>query len=86
VRLCDNQGTGLQFSVNELFNFNAYPYSTDNLTKAMYTYQLQEQDGITFNLDYATSGVGCTARGIFNAYRALPQVYERVISIELVKQ
>jgi len=84
VQMTDGNGAGLQFKVNELFNFNAYPYSTDNLTKAMYTYQLQEQDGITFNLDYATSGVGCTARGIFNAYRALPQVYERVITVESV--
>ena len=85
VRLSDSQGNGLQFSVNEPFNFNAYPYSTDNLTKATYTYQLQEQDGITFNLDYATSGVGCTARGIFDAYRAMPQVYERIITIAPVK-
>ena len=84
VRMTDPQGNGLQFSANEWFNFNAYPYSTDNLTKAVYTYQLQEQDGITFNLDYATSGVGCTARGIFEAYRALPQMYERVITIKPV--
>jgi beta-galactosidase len=81
VRLTDNQGAGLQFSVNEHFNFNAYPYSTEHLTRAMYTYQLQEQDGITFNLDYQTSGVGCTARGIFPAYRVFPQVYQRTVTI-----
>jgi len=81
VRLTDNNGLGIELKVNELFNFNAYPYSTDNLTKAHYTYQLQEQDGITFNLDYATSGVGCTARAIFNSYRAMPQLYEREIII-----
>jgi len=86
VRMTDHQGIGLQFSVNEWFNFNAYPFSTDNLSKAVYTYQLQEQDGITFNIDYATSGVGCTARGIFNAYRALPQVYERVITVKPIDQ
>jgi beta-galactosidase len=85
VNMTDSQGAGMKFSVDELFNFNAYPYSTDNLTKAMYTYQIQEQDGITFNLDYATSGVGCTSQGIFSAYRAMPQVYERVITIEPVK-
>ena len=84
VRMTDKEGDGLQFKLDEWFNFNAYPYHTDNLTKAVYTYQLQEQDGITFNLDYATSGVGCTARGIFNAYRVLPMVYERVITIEPV--
>ena len=85
VNITDSKGNGLKFSVNELFNFNTYPFSTDNLTKAVYTYQLQEQDGITFNLDYATTGVGCTARGIFNEYRVLPQVYERVVTIQPLK-
>jgi beta-galactosidase len=83
VCMTDSSGEGLQFSVNEHFNFNAYPFSTDDLTKATYTYQLKEQDEITFNLDYADSGVGCTARGIFSAYKVAPQVYERAITITL---
>jgi beta-galactosidase len=81
VTMTDEAGNGLRFQSNEWFNFNAYPYSTGNLTKAMYTYQLQEQDGITFNFDYATSGVGCTARSIFNSYRVFPQMYERKVVI-----
>jgi beta-galactosidase len=84
VRMTDEDGNGIQFKINELFNFNVYPYSTENLTKATYTYQLQRQDGITFNLDYATSGVGCTARSILNAYRVAPQMYEREIKIKPV--
>lgn len=47
----------------------------------MYTYQLQKQKGMTLNLDYATTGVGCTARGVFGAYKAMPQEYRRTISI-----
>jgi beta-galactosidase len=82
--MTNETGTGLEFTMNERFNFNASPYSTDNLTKAQYTYQLQEQDGITLNLDYATSGVGCTSRGIFDAYRTYPQLYEREVKIKLV--
>ena len=85
LRLTDDNGNGLQFEMNELFNFNAYPYSTDNLTKAMYTYQLQKQDGITVNLDYATTGVGCTARGVFPSYRAQVQEYDRRIIIRPIK-
>lgn len=61
LQLTTDKGIGLQFKMNEWFNFNIYPYSTDNLTKAMYTYQLQKQKGMTLNLDYATTGVGCTA-------------------------
>ncbi len=85
IRLTDDNGTGLQFEMNELFNFNAYPYSTDNLTKATYTYQLQKQDGITVNLDYATTGVGCTARGVFSSYRAQVQEYNRTILIKPIQ-
>lgn len=81
LRMTDRAGDGLQFRMNEQFNFNAYPYSTENLTKAVYTYQLQKQDGITLNLDYATTGVGCTARSVFDSYRVYPGRYEREIRI-----
>lgn len=84
--MTNKAGTGLEFSMDQWFNFNAYPFSTENLTKAVYTYQLREQDGITLNLDYATSGVGCTARGIFDTYRAMPQLYERTVKIRLVRE
>jgi beta-galactosidase len=72
VKLTDREGYGLEFSSDELFNFSAHPYSTENLTKALYTYQLQPFDGITFNLDYETSGVGCTALSVFPQYQVLP--------------
>jgi len=85
VKMVDDQGKGLQFKVNELFNFNVYPFSTENLTKAIYTYQLQKQDGITFNLDYASSGVGCSARGVFRSYWVYPTMFEREIKISPVK-
>lgn len=83
LSMTDAEGKGLKFQMNELFNFNAYPYSTENLTKAVYQYQLEKQDGVTLNLDYATSGVGCTARGIFASYRVYPQAYERNITIQI---
>jgi beta-galactosidase len=82
VRMTDTQGVGLEFSSDDLFNFNAYPYSTENLTKAMYTYQLQPADGITLNLDYESSGVGCTALSIFEAYRVPVKAYTRTLIIK----
>lgn len=81
VRITDNNGTGLEFRGDKLFNFNAQPYSTDNLTKALYTYQLHPFNGITFNLDYATSGVGCTAAGVFPEYQVMPGRYDFVVTI-----
>jgi beta-galactosidase len=85
VTLLDKDGTGLQFSGDQLFNYSAWPYSLDNLTKALYTYQLQPFEGITFNFDYATSGVGCTARSVFNQYRVLPQRYDFTMQVRPVR-
>jgi beta-galactosidase len=81
VRITGKDGSGLEFKGNKLFNFSAQPYSTDNLTKALYTYQLHPFDGITFNLDYATSGVGCTAAGVFPEYQVMPGRYDFVTTI-----
>lgn len=76
VKMTDENGNGLEFKGDKLFNFSAQPYSTDNLTKALYTYQLHPFDGITFNFDYATTGVGCTALLVFSAYQVLPGRYD----------
>ena len=76
VRMTDHTGTGLEFRGDKLFNFSAHPYTSENLTKALYPFQLHQSDGVTFNLDYATSGVGCTALSVFPAYQVMPQRYE----------
>jgi beta-galactosidase len=81
VRLTDAGGRGVEFSCDQPFNFNAYEYSTDNLTKASFQYQIHKTDDITFNLDYDTSGVGCTAKGIFDAYKAYPTAFRRTVLI-----
>jgi len=86
VRLVGRDGIGLEFRGNKLFNFSAHPYSAENLTKALYTYQLHPFDGITFNFDYATSGLGCTARSVFPEYQVLPQRFDFVTSIKPVKE
>jgi len=80
VRLLDNEGSGIEFSSQQPFNFNCYNYTTENLSKAKYTYQLSKSNGITFNFDYQTTGVGCTARAVFNKYQTIPG-YIRFTSI-----
>ena len=81
VRMLGKDGAGLEFSGDGLFNFNAFPFTIENLTKSLYTYQLQAFDGITFNFDYATSGVGCTARSVFNQYRVMPTRYDFITKV-----
>jgi len=86
VRITDENGAGLEFSADRLFNFSLHPYSTENLTKAVYTYQLHPFDGMTFNFDYATSGVGCTAAGVFPEYQVMPQRYDCEVTIRPVSR
>lgn len=82
IRLADKAGNGVQISMNEHFNFNAYQFSTDNLTKSQFTYQLQPQsDRYTLNLDYNTTGVGCTCVYVLDEYRVKPEAYDREITI-----
>ena len=82
VRLTDSDGKGVEFSCDQLFNFNVNDYSTKNHTKASYQYQIHKTEDLTFNLDYDTSGVGCTARGIFDGYRAYPTRFDRTVTIK----
>lgn len=85
IRMTDDEGRGLMFSMDRLFNFNAYDMSTENLTKAVYPYQLRRGETITLNLDYETSGVGDTARGISDSYRAYPGEYRRTVAIRVLR-
>ncbi|MBR7017375.1 MAG: DUF4981 domain-containing protein [Prevotella sp.] len=83
VQLLNQTGQGVQISMNEHFNFNAYPFTTDNLTKSQFTYQLQPQkDRYTLNLDYNTTGVGCTCVYVLDGYRVKPAAYDRQITIK----
>ena len=87
VQLKDSEGNGVQIAMDELFNFNAYQFTTDNLTKSMYTYQLQPlKDRYTLNLDYSTTGVGCTAVYVLEEYKTKPVAYDRVITIKPIRQ
>ena len=85
VQLLNKEGKGVQISMNEPFNFNAYQFTTDNLTKSQFTYQLQPQaDRYTFNLDYSTTGVGCTCIYVLDEYRVKPVAFDRDVVIKPV--
>lgn len=86
MRIETTDGVGLEFKGSDLFNFSTQPFDTDNMTRARYPYQVQPFDGTTFNFDYATSGVGCTAISVLNQYRVLPQVYNFTMEIKPYKR
>ncbi len=76
VRLTDSNGTGLEFKGDKLFNFSAHGFTDENITRALYPFQLHPAEGITLNLDYATSGTGCTALSVFPEYQVTPRRFD----------
>ena len=82
--MTDAAGIGLEFRGDKLFNFSVHPYTTENLTKALYTYQLHLFDGIVFNFDYASSGVGSTDLSVLPEYQVLPQRFDFKVTIRPV--
>ncbi len=75
VRLESKDGFGLEFKGDKWFDFSAQSYDTDQLTRAKFPFQLQPSNGITFNFNHATSGVGCTSVSVLNQYRVVPQTF-----------
>jgi beta-galactosidase len=73
--LTDDAGTGLFIEGAEPLNVSARHYSTDNLSRSLYAFQLVRQDGITLNIDHAVCGVGGTPIRTLEKYRVLPGEY-----------
>lgn len=69
IKLEDDTGSGLIIESGELFNFSLHKYSTENLSRAMYTYQLNEASTNVLNIDAEMSGVGGTAIRQLQKYR-----------------
>jgi beta-galactosidase len=80
-KLSNGTGLGLQVSSDEGFNFSAQKYSTENMDRAHYPFQLKEEELLTLNLDHKVSGVGGTANSVLNPYRVSPGEYSFAFSI-----
>jgi beta-galactosidase len=76
VKISNNSGAGFEISSNELLNFSLHAFSTDNLTRAVYPFQLKKPGFNTLNIDWEVSGVGETARRTLTKYRIFPGVKE----------
>ena len=72
----DENGHGIRFSFERPANFSYQKYTTDMLSRAVYTYQLQEAEVNTLNLDFEVSGVGGTAIRQLEKYRVKPSVLD----------
>ncbi|WP_167618189.1 glycoside hydrolase family 2 TIM barrel-domain containing protein [Maribellus sediminis] len=86
LKMTNGNGKGLMFSMDQHFNFNVHAFTTENITKAMYSFQLKKADGNTINLDYKTTGVGDTSQPVLNSYRVHPQAYSGIITIKPINE
>jgi beta-galactosidase len=71
-RLTDTEGTGLMITGDETFQASAQKYTTGNLDRAHYPFQLKDEDVVTLNMDHLVSGVGGTANSVLNPYQVHP--------------
>jgi len=71
----NDTGIGLRVVSEEQFNVSLQKYSTANLERARYPFQLKERESLTLSLDHAVSGVGGTAVSVMNRYRVLPGTF-----------
>jgi beta-galactosidase len=82
LKVQNSEGNGLEIKGNDLLNFSLHKYSTDNLERAMYTYQLKEAPHTILNVDYEVSGVGGTAIRQLQKYRVMPGVRNYRLTIK----
>jgi len=82
LKVMDNDKRGFYFTSGNLFNFSVHPYSTDNLSRAIHSYQLKEADYNTINIDFEVSGVGGGAIRTLQQYRVLPAMKKYDLTIK----
>ena len=72
IKVQNSEGKGLMIKGGELLNFSLHKFTTDNLDRAVYTYQLKEAPNTILNIDYEVTGVGDTATRQLQRYRVMP--------------
>lgn len=82
LKVQNDDGKGLMISGDELLNFSLHKYTTDNLDRAVYTYQLQESENTILNVDYEVTGVGDTATRQLQRYRVMPHAGNYKLTIK----
>jgi len=82
LKVQNENGKGLLIKGYDLLNFSLHKYSTDNLERAMYSYQLKEAPNTILNLDYEVSGVGGSAIRQLQKYRVMPGVRKYKLTIQ----
>ncbi len=80
VRLSDGTN-GLLIMGEEEFNFSAYPYTDQDIEDAKHTFELEERDFITLDIDHRVQGLGTATcgPGTRPEYLLKPGVFEFIL-------
>ena len=82
LKVQNENGNGMLIKSDGLFNFSLHKYSTDNLERAVYSYQLKEAPNTILNVDYEVSGVGGSAVRQLQKYRVMAGVRNYKLTIK----
>ncbi|MBS3768963.1 MAG: DUF4981 domain-containing protein [Bacteroidales bacterium] len=82
--LTNDQGTGWLVSGDDLLNISAHLYSTHNLDRARYTYQLKRDNAVYFNIDHVVSGVGTKFHEPRDQYQVKTKPYSYTVRLKPV--
>jgi len=74
--LLSNGQSGIWVGSTEAFNFSVHKYSTGNLTRAVYPFQLERAGFNTLNIDHRVGGLGDTSDLPMTKYQVFPEVTE----------
>ncbi len=81
ISLTSADNTGIVFSGTEDLNAQVSHYSSENLSRAMYPFQLNKNDKVYLHLDHKITGVGGTPIATLEKYRTLPEPYSFTITL-----
>lgn len=78
LALYNDMGNGIMLCAESGFMFNARYFSDHELTRAEHTNELEYDDVIHVNVDYAQDGLGSNSCGptVLKQYKLLPDTYE----------
>jgi beta-galactosidase len=82
LKIHNKGGKGLLIKSETGVNFSLHKFTTDNLERANYTYQLKEAPNTILNVDFEVTGVGETATRQLLKYRVLPDVKQNKLTIK----
>lgn len=85
--VCDDHGLGLEFSSKEPFECNASHYTSEELTRAQHSFELEPSGTTIVRIDYKVSGLGSNSCGpeLIEKYRLKEKDFQYSFKVKPVK-